>query len=107
MTLYAYNFASPERHFLSLAVQISYGFGLKQFYEYLGSCMDSSMQSLLEEEAAASEDVLCVPEYAEDIHRYLRECEVGIISLSRSLVALLSVCNALCLRLNTGRSLAI
>lgn len=41
-----------------------------------GSCMDSSMQSLLEEEAAASEDVLCVPEYAEDIHRYLRECEV-------------------------------
>ncbi|XP_043105895.1 cyclin-A1 [Puntigrus tetrazona] len=41
-----------------------------------GSCMDSSMQSLLEEEAAASADVLCVPEYAEDIHRYLRECEV-------------------------------
>ncbi|XP_016338534.1 cyclin-A1 isoform X1 [Sinocyclocheilus anshuiensis] len=41
-----------------------------------GSCMDSSMQSLPEEEAAASEDVLCVPEYAEDIHRYLRECEV-------------------------------
>nr|ACA24500.1 cyclin A [Cyprinus carpio] len=41
-----------------------------------GSRMDSSMQSLLEEEAAASEDVLCVPEYAEDIHRYLRGCEV-------------------------------
>nr|ALK03038.1 cyclin A [Hypophthalmichthys molitrix] len=41
-----------------------------------GSCMDSSMCSLSEEEAASSEDVLCVPEYAEDIHRYLRECEV-------------------------------
>ncbi|XP_059395443.1 cyclin-A1 [Carassius carassius] len=40
-----------------------------------GSCMDSSMQSLPEEEAAY-EDILCVPEYAEDIHRYLRECEV-------------------------------
>nr|ACA24501.1 cyclin A [Carassius auratus x Cyprinus carpio] len=39
-----------------------------------GSCMDSSMQSLPEE--AAYEDILCVPEYAEDIHRYLRECEV-------------------------------
>ncbi len=45
--------------------------------------MDSSMQSLLEEEAT-SEDVLCVPEYAEDIHRYLRECEVGIFSFTRS-----------------------
>ncbi|XP_051767029.1 cyclin-A1 [Ctenopharyngodon idella] len=41
-----------------------------------GSCMDASMCSLSEEEAASSEDVLCVPEYAEDIHRYLRECEV-------------------------------
>lgn len=41
-----------------------------------GSCMDASMHSLADEEAASSEDVLCVPEYAEDIHRYLRECEV-------------------------------
>lgn len=41
--------------------------------------MDASMCSLSEEEAASSEDVLCVPEYAEDIHRYLRECEVGIV----------------------------
>ncbi|XP_056323081.1 cyclin-A1 [Danio aesculapii] len=41
-----------------------------------GSCMDSSMHSLADEESASSEDVLCVPEYAEDIHRYLRECEV-------------------------------
>ncbi|XP_048037579.1 cyclin-A1 [Megalobrama amblycephala] len=41
-----------------------------------GSCMDASMCSLSEEEAASSEDVLCVSEYAEDIHRYLRECEV-------------------------------
>ncbi|XP_073686101.1 cyclin-A1 [Garra rufa] len=41
-----------------------------------GSCMDSSMQSLPDEEATSSEDVLCVPEYSEDIHRYLRECEV-------------------------------
>ncbi|XP_067289502.1 cyclin-A1 [Pseudorasbora parva] len=40
-----------------------------------GSCMDASMCSLLEE-AASPQDVLCVPEYAEDIHRYLRECEV-------------------------------
>lgn len=41
-----------------------------------GSFMDSSMHSLADEEAASSEDVLCVSEYAEDIHRYLRECEV-------------------------------
>ncbi|KAK7120698.1 hypothetical protein R3I94_020626 [Phoxinus phoxinus] len=41
-----------------------------------GSCIDASMYSLSEEETASSEDVLCVPEYAEDIHRYLRECEV-------------------------------
>ncbi|ROL54248.1 Cyclin-A1 [Anabarilius grahami] len=41
-----------------------------------GSCMDASMCSLSEEETASSEDVLCVSEYAEDIHRYLRECEV-------------------------------
>ncbi|XP_057177974.1 cyclin-A1 [Triplophysa rosa] len=40
-----------------------------------GSCMDASMQSLPEEEAT-SHDILCVPEYAEDIHRYLRECEI-------------------------------
>ncbi|XP_056095632.1 cyclin-A1 [Rhinichthys klamathensis goyatoka] len=39
-----------------------------------GSCMDASMCSLSVD--ASSEDVLCVPEYAEDIHRYLRECEV-------------------------------
>lgn len=43
--------------------------------------MDASMCSLSEEEAASSEDVLCVSEYAEDIHRYLRECEVGIFTL--------------------------
>lgn len=80
LCIHVYNITSLKRQFLSLAVQNSYGFGLKLFYEYLGSCMDSSMQSLLEEEAASSEDVLCVPEYAEDIHRYLRECEVGIFS---------------------------
>lgn len=40
--------------------------------------MDASMQSLPEEEAATSQDVLCVSEYAEDIHLYLRECEVSI-----------------------------
>lgn len=39
--------------------------------------MDASMQSLPEDDAT-SQDVLCVPEYSEDIHRYLRECEVGI-----------------------------
>uniref|UniRef100_A0A671RWJ2 Cyclin A1 n=1 Tax=Sinocyclocheilus anshuiensis TaxID=1608454 RepID=A0A671RWJ2_9TELE len=38
------------------------------------SCMDSSMLSLPEEDASP-EDILCV-EYAEDIHRYLSECEV-------------------------------
>jgi len=37
------------------------------------------MCSLLEE-GASSEDVLYVPEYAEDIHRYLRECEVGVFT---------------------------
>lgn len=42
--------------------------------------MDASMCSLSEEAAASSEDVLCVPEYAEDIHRYLRECEVCIFT---------------------------
>ncbi|XP_051542354.1 cyclin-A1 [Myxocyprinus asiaticus] len=40
------------------------------------SFMDVSMQSLPEEKDTTSEDILCVPEYAEDIHRYLRECEV-------------------------------
>lgn len=40
-----------------------------------GLCMDASMQSLPEEEAT-SQDFLCVPEYAEDIHRYLRDCEI-------------------------------
>lgn len=38
--------------------------------------MDASMQ-LVPEEEATSHDILCVPEYAEDIHRYLRECEVS------------------------------
>lgn len=42
--------------------------------------MDASMCSLLEEDSS-SEDVLFVPEYAEDIHRYLRECEVGLVLL--------------------------
>lgn len=55
-----------------------YGYGLTILPKYLGSCMDASMCSLSEEAAASSEDVLCVPEYAEDIHRYLRECEVCI-----------------------------
>uniref|UniRef100_A0A3B1JQC5 Cyclin A1 n=1 Tax=Astyanax mexicanus TaxID=7994 RepID=A0A3B1JQC5_ASTMX len=41
-----------------------------------GSCLDASMQSLEEEEVAVTEDVLCVPEYAEDIHRHLRESEI-------------------------------
>ncbi|XP_055064067.1 cyclin-A1 [Misgurnus anguillicaudatus] len=40
-----------------------------------GSSLDASMESLPEEEAA-SQDILCVPEYSEDIHRYLRECEI-------------------------------
>ncbi|XP_056592924.1 cyclin-A1 [Triplophysa dalaica] len=40
-----------------------------------GSCMDASMQ-LVPEDDATSHDILCVPEYAEDIHRYLRECEI-------------------------------
>uniref|UniRef100_A0A672N0S7 Cyclin A1 n=1 Tax=Sinocyclocheilus grahami TaxID=75366 RepID=A0A672N0S7_SINGR len=44
------------------------------FLKYLGSCMDSSMLSLPEDDASP-EDILCI-EYAEDIHRYLRECEV-------------------------------
>uniref|UniRef100_A0A673LTN5 Cyclin A1 n=1 Tax=Sinocyclocheilus rhinocerous TaxID=307959 RepID=A0A673LTN5_9TELE len=44
------------------------------FLKYLGSCMDSSMLSLPEDDASP-EDILC-EEYAEDIHRYLRECEV-------------------------------
>ncbi|XP_051972470.1 LOW QUALITY PROTEIN: cyclin-A1 [Xyrauchen texanus] len=41
-----------------------------------GLCMDASVQSLPEEEAAASENTLCVPGYTEDIHRHLRKCEV-------------------------------
>ncbi|XP_066507228.1 cyclin-A1 [Hoplias malabaricus] len=40
-----------------------------------GSCLDSSMHSL-EEETAASEDILCVSEYASDIHKHLRESEL-------------------------------
>lgn len=56
-----------------------YEYGLTMLPKYLGFCMDASMCSL-SEEAASSEDVLCVPEYAEDIHRYLRECEVGIFT---------------------------
>uniref|UniRef100_A0A673LNV3 Cyclin A1 n=1 Tax=Sinocyclocheilus rhinocerous TaxID=307959 RepID=A0A673LNV3_9TELE len=39
------------------------------FLKYLGSCMDSSMLSLPEDDASP-EDILC-EEYAEDIHRYL------------------------------------
>ncbi|TRY90938.1 hypothetical protein DNTS_022177 [Danionella cerebrum] len=41
-----------------------------------GSCMDSSMYSLPDEEIYTLEDVMCVSEYAEDIHRHLRECEI-------------------------------
>ncbi|KAI4901256.1 hypothetical protein NFI96_015256 [Prochilodus magdalenae] len=42
-----------------------------------GSCLDASMQSLPEEEdVPASEDVLTVAEYAEDIHRHLRASEL-------------------------------
>ncbi|XP_072514942.1 cyclin-A1 [Salminus brasiliensis] len=41
-----------------------------------GSCLDASMQSLPEEEVASSEDVFSVSEYAEDIHRHLRESEL-------------------------------
>lgn len=63
--------------------------------KYLGSSMDASMCSLSEEEeAASSEDVLCVSEYAEDIHRYLRECEVGRYTLFW-LFAQPCICNAL------------
>ncbi|XP_017572625.1 cyclin-A1 [Pygocentrus nattereri] len=41
-----------------------------------GSCLDASMQSLSEEELAPFEDVLSVAEYAEDIHKHLRESEL-------------------------------
>ncbi|KAL6473209.1 hypothetical protein MHYP_G00193970 [Metynnis hypsauchen] len=41
-----------------------------------GSCLDASMQSLSEEDLAPSEDVLSVAEYAEDIHKHLRESEL-------------------------------
>ncbi|XP_062309396.1 cyclin-A1 [Osmerus eperlanus] len=40
-----------------------------------GSCMDTSMQSL-PDEPMTSEDMLCLSEYAEDIHRHLRESEM-------------------------------
>lgn len=39
------------------------------------------MQSLPEEETASFDDVLCVPEYAEDIHEHLREREVSVLLL--------------------------
>ncbi|XP_019903600.1 cyclin-A1 isoform X2 [Esox lucius] len=40
-----------------------------------GSCMDTSIQSI-PDEALISQDVMCLAEYAEDIHRNLRESEI-------------------------------
>ncbi|KAJ7997471.1 hypothetical protein DPEC_G00229360 [Dallia pectoralis] len=40
-----------------------------------GPCMDSSMQSI-PDEALTSQDVMCLAEYAEDIHKHLRESEI-------------------------------
>lgn len=42
-----------------------------------GSSLDSSMQSLPEDEPITSEEVLSVAEYADDIHQHLRESEVS------------------------------
>lgn len=41
-----------------------------------GSSLDTSMQSLSEEEPVISEDILSVAEYADEIHQHLRESEV-------------------------------
>lgn len=43
---------------------------------FLGSTLDASMQSLPEDEPILLQDVLSMAEYAEDIHRHLRESEV-------------------------------
>ncbi|KAM6986812.1 cyclin-A1 [Aplochiton taeniatus] len=40
-----------------------------------GSCMDTSMQSL-PDHALASQDIMFLSEYAEDIHQHLRESEI-------------------------------
>ncbi|KAL0994865.1 hypothetical protein UPYG_G00128480 [Umbra pygmaea] len=40
-----------------------------------GSCMDTSMQSL-PDEAFTAQDVMCLAEYAEDIHKHLRDSEI-------------------------------
>lgn len=44
-----------------------------------GSCKDASMQSE-PDESLMSDTVLCLSDYAEDIHRHLRESEVRICS---------------------------
>lgn len=44
-------------------------------FTLVGSCQDASMQSE-PDESLMSEEVLCVSEYAEDIHLHLRETEV-------------------------------
>lgn len=52
-----------------------------QLYVYAGSSLDASMQSLPEEEPLISEDNWPVAEYADDIHKHLRESEVSIYTL--------------------------
>lgn len=49
-----------------------------QLYVCAGSSLDTSMQSLPEEEPVISEDILSVAEYADDIYKHLRESEVII-----------------------------
>ncbi|XP_024262825.1 cyclin-A1 [Oncorhynchus tshawytscha] len=41
-----------------------------------GSCMDTSMQSLPDNEAVTTQNAMCLAEYSEDIHKHLRKTEI-------------------------------
>ncbi|XP_021447320.2 cyclin-A1 [Oncorhynchus mykiss] len=41
-----------------------------------GSCMDTSMQSLPDNEALTTQNAMCLAEYSEDIHKHLRKSEI-------------------------------
>lgn len=61
----------PKRCFHSCA----FLFFTQLLFTLVGSCQDASMRSE-PDESQMSEEVLCMSEYAEDIHRHLRESEV-------------------------------
>lgn len=44
-----------------------------------GSCMETSMQDLREYEPLSSQEAHAVDEYAEEIHKHLRQNEVCIL----------------------------